>query len=235
MSETVIIAVEGIHSAPVKRFVRNKDVPLQKEVMRERLISARIMNGLSAVEAASRLGYANSTQLSLIESGERKMPNDWQFVLKVSEVYSVSMDYLIGISPNPERDAIASEHFAIMRSFEELQRKQAATMTTAFVRHAMVGGTATRDLIDLCAGIESLHTAVTTMRARCPEFDDLRGGATVLASVMRLEAAIVPIREVLRRRKENEQHFIDLASGKEGPLSYLTDDNNDIDLEKQEC
>lgn len=233
MIETGIIAMKGASSAPMKRFVFNNEVPLQGEIVRERMISARIMNGLSAVEAASRLGYANSTQLSLIESGERKVPNDWQFLLKVSQVYSVSMDYLVGASSNPERDAIASEHFALMRGFEQLQQMQAAAMTTAFIKYGAQGKPSSSDMESLCNSVETITGAVQTMRDRSPTFDDMRGGATVLASSIRLKAAIVPIREALRRRKENEQHFIDLASGKEGPLSYLTDDNYDIDLEKQ--
>lgn len=230
-TETTIIALDGVSNTPVKRFVRNKDVPITKYIIRERMVSARIMNGMTAVEAAERLGYKNSTQISQIESGERKVPNDWQFLFNMSKLYAVSIDYLIGVSPNPERDAIASEHFSIMRSFEELQRKQAATMTTAFVRHAMMGGPAIRELASLCAGIEAIHAAVTTMRERCPEFDDLRGGATVLSSLDKLVSAVNPIKGILKRRKENEQYMIDIASGKQGPISYLMDGQPGLDLE----
>lgn len=230
-ADEIIIAVEGIANTPVKRFVRDKDVPLQKELMRERLISARIMNGMTAVDAAERLGYRNSTQISQIESGERKVPNDWQFLLRMSQVYSVSIDYLLGISPNPERDAIASENFAIMRGFEQLQQMQAATMTTAFIKYAALGRPSSLDLESLCGAIETVKRAVQTMRDRSPAFDDMRGGASVLASVERLDESIRPIKSTLRRRKDNEQHFIDMASGKHGSLKYLMDGQKGLDLE----
>lgn len=227
--EAVIIAVEGVSNAPTKRFVRNKDVPLQKEIMRERIISARIMNGLCAVEAAKRLGYANSTQLSLIESGDRKMPNDWQFLLRMSAVYSVSVDYLLGTSPNPERDAIASQHFALMRGFEHLQQLQAATMTTAFVRY-VAQASSSPDLESLCRAADAVRDALAALRSRS-EFDELRGGNTLLSAVGKLDTAMEAVRATIGRKKANEQHFIDIASGKQGPLSHLMDGQKGLDLE----
>ncbi len=231
MTTETVIALEGVKLAPVKRFVRNKDVPLQKEIIRERLIMARVMNGMTAVQAAEKLGYRNSTQISQIEAGERKLPNDWQFLLKMSQVYSVSIDFLLGVSPYPERDAIASEHFAIMRGFEELQKIQAATMTTAFVKYAQMGRPSTPELEAICECADTLKQAIQTLRTLAPEFDELRGGSKVLATVDKLDAATEPVRKTIRRRKENEEHFIALASGKKGPLTYLLDGQRGLDLE----
>lgn len=225
MSEqVVIIAVEGLSSSPTKRFVRNKDVPLENEIVRERIVSARVMNGLNAVEASARLGYANSTQISQIESGQRKVPNDWQFLLNMSRVYSVSVDYLLGVSPNPERDAIASESFALLRGFEEIQQMQAAAMTTAFVKFGTERQASHLDIQNVCDEIDAVADAFHKMREQSPEFDDLRGGATVLAAVRRLEEIAVPLREKLRRRLAHEQHMLASARGERGQdPSYLTD------------
>lgn len=55
----------------LRRFVRDKSKPEELEKLRNNLIVARVMSGMTAVEAAERLGYANSTQLSLIESGKQ--------------------------------------------------------------------------------------------------------------------------------------------------------------------
>lgn len=223
MSDDVIIAHEGLESAPVKRFVRNKDVPLQKEVMRERIIAARVMNGMTAVDAAKRLGYANSAQLSLIESGERKVPNDWQFLLNMSRVYSVSVDYLLGVSPNPERDPVVAESFAMLRGFEELVQSQAVAMTTAFVRFGKERVAARTDLTALAAAAQEVSAALTRMRELCPEFDELRGGSKLLASVERLEAAAIPVQEVITRREQAEQHCLAIAQGKAGPLASFVE------------
>lgn len=217
-------------SAPATRMVRNADAPLHREIMRERIISARIMNGLTATEASKRMGYQNSTQISLIEAGRRAVPTGWKFLQKMSQVYSVSMDYLVGISPHPERDAIAAEGFAIMRGFEQLQKLQAAAMTTAFIRYGAQGKPSQNDLQRLCDVAAAAKDALRLMRDRSPRFDGMRGGATLLAAIENLGVAIEPVRKSLGRRKENEQHFVDLASGKRGPLKYLMDGQKTLDL-----
>lgn len=225
MTEAITIALDGLESAPTKRFVRNKDVPLETERVRERMISARVMNGLTAVEAASRLGYANSTQLSQIESGERKVPNDWQFLLRMSRVYSVSVDYLLGVSPHPERDPVAAESFAMLRGFEGLLQAQAAAMTTAFVRYGKEKEAARVDLQAICGAAQHVTAALARIRELNPAFDeDMRASSTLVAAVERLEAAAIPVQDTINRRALNEQHCLALAKGKEGPLaSYVAD------------
>ena len=224
MSEEIIIAREGVSSTPVKRFVRNKDVKEDQDIMRERIVSARVMNGFTAVEAAKRLGYANSTQLSQIEAGERKVPNDWQFLLRMSKVYSVSVDYLLGISPHPERDPVAAESFAMLRGFEELIQSQAAAMTTAFVRYGAEREAGRADMQAVAGAAEAVSDALTRIRVLNPAFDEeMRGSNKLLAAVDRLEALTIPVKETIRRRALNEQHCLAIAKGREGPLaSYVT-------------
>lgn len=220
MTDEVIIALEGVASAPSKRFVRNKDVPREKELMRERMVSARVMNGMTAVEAASRLGYKNSTQLSQIESGERKVPDDWKFLLNMSRVYSVSVDYLMGISPHPERDPVAAESFAIFRGFEQLVQSQVTAMTEAFMRYGKDREAARVDLQTVLAAAQGVTRALGRVRELNPQFDeDMRGSSTLLAAVERLEAASIPVQETINRRELVEQHCLAIAKGQEGPLS----------------
>jgi transcriptional regulator with XRE-family HTH domain len=225
MTEAIIIALEGMDSAPTKRFVRNKDVPLETEKVRERMISARVMNGLTAVEAAKRLGYANSTQLSQIEAGERKVPNDWQFLLRMSAVYSVSVDYLLGVSPHPERDPVAAESFAMLRGFEELMQSQAMAMTTAFVRFGKEKEAARADLQSFCGAAQAVTAALARIRELNPDFDEeMRGSSTLLAAVERLEGTAIPIQQTIERRALNEKHCLAVAKGEAGPLaSYVSD------------
>jgi transcriptional regulator with XRE-family HTH domain len=225
MTEAIIIALEGMDSAPTKRFVRNKDVPLETEKVRERMISARVMNGLTAVEAAKRLGYANSTQLSQIESGERKVPSDWQFLMRMSAVYSVSVDYLLGVSPHPERDPVAAESFAMLRGFEELIQQQAMSMTTAFIRFGKEREAARADLQAVCGAAQAVTAALARIRELNPTFDeDLRGSAALLSAVERLEGTAIPIQQTIERRALNEKHCLAVAKGETGPLaSYVND------------
>lgn len=220
MTDEVIIALEGVASAPSKRFVRNKDVPREKELMRERMVSARVMNGLTAVEAAQRLGYKNSTQLSQIESGERKVPDDWKFLLNMSRAYSVSVDYLMGISPHPERDPVAAESFAMLRNFEELLQSQATAMTAAFVRYGTERAAARTDIQTVASAAQAVTGALARFREINPAFDEeMRGSSTLLAAVERLDAAMIPLKDSLNRRALVEQHCLAIARGKEGPLA----------------
>jgi len=225
MTEAITIALDGLEGAPIKRFVRNKDVPLESERVRERVISARVMNGLTAVEAAKRLGYANSTQLSQIESGERPVPKDWQFLLRMSRVYSVSVDYLLGLSPHPERDPVAAESFAMLRGFEEMMQAQALAMTTAFVRFGKEREAARVDLQAIVAAAQAVAHALARFRELNPEVDEeMRGANTLLVAVERLEATAIPIQDTINRRALNEQHCLAIAKGKEGPLSSYVND-----------
>lgn len=233
MTEAIIIALDGHSDAPTKRFVRNKDVPLDNERVRERMIRARVMNGFTAVEAAKRLGYSNSAQISLIENGERKVPNDWQFLLRMSKVYSVSVDYLLGLSSQPERDPVAAESFAMLRGFEELMQAQAMAMTTAFVRYGKEKEAGRVDLQGVCAAAQAVTAALARFRELNPEFDtDMRAGNTLLAAVGRLEMAVIPVQDTITRRALSEKHCLAIAKGKEGPLSsYVPDAQMSLVLE----
>jgi hypothetical protein len=73
----------------LRRFTRNKNAPERMETLRYNLIAARVVSSLTAVEAAKRLGYANSTKLSLIETGQRKTPKDWGFLRLASIAWRV--------------------------------------------------------------------------------------------------------------------------------------------------
>jgi hypothetical protein len=200
--------------------------------MRYRLISARIMSGLCAVEAAAKLGYKNSTQLSLIEAGERPVPSHVSWMLNAAMVYSVSVDYLLGVSEHPERHPVAAETFAMLDGFQDLIKIQAASMTAACIAASAQGKVSIEEMEALCTSVEAAKNAVQTMQARCPEFDDLIGGATMLATVARLQAAIVPIDKVARQRRAAAPQFIKIAAGDLGNLAYLLD--TDIE-EVQAC
>ncbi|MCM2209831.1 helix-turn-helix domain-containing protein, partial [Klebsiella quasipneumoniae] len=73
-------------------------------------------------------------QLSLIESGQRKTPSDWKFIRQAAEVYSVSTDYLLGLSPHAEIDGKVAQQYAMMRGAEGMVNSVAAMLTTAMVQ-----------------------------------------------------------------------------------------------------
>lgn len=65
----------------------------------ERLRMAREAAGLSQLEAARRLGYANSSKLSKIEGGGSSEVPMW-LIKRAGWLYDVSIDYLFGDSTN---------------------------------------------------------------------------------------------------------------------------------------
>lgn len=235
MTEAMTVAAAGVGSAPSKRLVRNKDVPHDSKKVRDRMVQARVMNGMTAVDAAARLGYANSTQLSQIESGKRKVPDDWQFLLRMSRVYSVSVDYLLGVSPHPERDPVAAESFAMLRGFEDLVRSQALSMTTAFIRFGKEKEATRADLQAIAAASRAVSEAFTKFREMNPEVDeDMKGANTLLVAVERLEARAIPIQDAIYRRALHEQHCLAIAKGEQGPLASYVADNPQLSLGLEE-
>jgi transcriptional regulator with XRE-family HTH domain len=229
MTEATTAVADGLHSPASKRLVRNKDlpldsqkVPLDSKRVRDRMVQARVMNGLTAVEAAARLGYANSTQLSQIESGKRKVPDDWRFLLRMSQVYAVSVDYLLGVSPHPERDPVAAESFAMLRGFEELLKAQALATTTAFIRFGKEKEAARGDLQEIAAASKAVSTALTRFRELNPEVDeDMKGANTLLVAVDKLEGATVQIQTIIDRRAVSEEQCHAIARGEQGPMSFF--------------
>lgn len=212
--------------AQKKRNVRNRDVPLDKAVIRERIKRARIMNQMTSVEAARRMGYSNSAQLSLMESGQRPIPNDWMFIKNMAGVYRCSVDYLLGLSPNPERDPLAAEGYAMANSLEELLQRQVLSLTTAFIKSGMHNRMAADAVQSLIASGEKIGRAVKALEQLNPEaFEDLRGGATLMRALEELDKDMASMRKVLEHRKAHDAALLDLANGKAGPMTYLEDRN----------
>lgn len=66
----------------------------------EQMRLARVAAGLSQLEAARRLGYANSSKLSKIEKGRSSEVPLW-VIKRAGLIYGVSTDYLMGACDNP--------------------------------------------------------------------------------------------------------------------------------------
>lgn len=218
-------------SMPLTRMRRHR-TPEQDEVMRERLIAARVMNGFTAVEAAERFGYGNSTQISLIEAGKRPIPIDRNFIQEASQVYAVSTDFLFGISKNPDLDPIYSERYALMRGFESVLKQQAQVTTTAFFNYAAKQAKISRTQYQaICESIDSLKRAIQVMRDKYG-FDEIQGGASALAALESTENSIKPVRTALTAQLEIEALGKSLALGERGPIAYLLDESNGIYLDE---
>ena len=85
-----------------------------KAIVSKRVLAARLMNGLSQTEAAELLKYGTPAQLSQWEQCRRPVP--LHMLMRASAVYQVSMDYLTGVSSDPERDVRTVRHNATVRT-----------------------------------------------------------------------------------------------------------------------
>lgn len=210
------------------RFVRNRNRPEELEDLRYRLISARVLSGMTAVEAAEAFGYANSTQLSLIESGERKTPSDWKFIRQAAGVYSVSTDYLLGLSPHAEIDGKVAQQHALMRGTEGILNNVAAMMTTAMIQFTNQAAPAPQDFQAVTAAVDRITGAVATLRKH--GLEDIRGSNTLVVGLDELQAACEPLRAKLRRFTGIETYFEDLRAGKVPSIGYLVERYQQRDL-----
>ena len=229
MSKTMRHANMAAGAKHTKRLSNRRTDPMLAQHIGERFRIARELNGLSGIETARLLGYANSTQISQIEKGERPIPGSWAFIVKVAQAFGVSSDYLLGLSPHLERDPAIAQQFATMRSFKNLFEEHAATMTSALVQHCIRSDYSYMDVRDFCNQVRALITALRVMIEINPDIDfegDVRGGAKIFAIIEALETLHLPLAESFAKRKlANEMHLKQLAVGETGPIAYLLEEH----------
>lgn len=194
--------------------------PEDVAVLRERLTAARLMNGFSVDQAQKRFG-GDEFKIGLIESGQQPFPKWHRFLSKAAEVYSVSLDFLYGQSPNAETDAVISERFAIMRGFEAMLAQQAKATSGAFLHYLSSQDKLCKSQYQaIVDAVDKQSDCIAAMRKH--GFDEIRGGAKVLSTLSAIEKAILPVRQALAAQNEIEAYCKNLALGKVGPISYLT-------------
>lgn len=144
-----------------------------------RFIAARELCGLGQTEAALSLGYANSTQLSLVERGARMPPV--AVIIRAATVYGVSVDFLVGLSNEPERDAFAASRNGAFRRMQHLLEVNARAVADVLLETAR-GDTATElRSIRFVSEIEALLNGIDAFQASNSDiFDELRSGALLV-------------------------------------------------------
>lgn len=197
---------------PLTRFKRNRSKPAELEALRHKLIQARVMQGMMTIEAAEKFGYANSSQLSQIESGVRPTPSDWKFLRQAAEVYAVSTDWLLGLSPNMEQDARIVREHALLRGSESIVRGFIAQMAEAIIQTARQTNVVEEELARVLEDVDTVAARFERFAAR-PEFEDMPGGAPILVAVARLAKGAAPMRAKLEKLRAVETVLAELKAG----------------------
>lgn len=176
----------------------SRDRALTFNTIGPRLIAARALNGIPQQEASRLAGMGNGTQWSLWEAGRRAPP--LYALLAAAKTLGVSMEFLFGLSDDPERDARAARRNSCVRAVRNMLTQAAENIADGIeASDALVGPDASnyREMLDaarsLTAAVEQYH------HLNVEQFEDSRGGATVLAALSRMEQVQFKAREVLRR------------------------------------
>ncbi|MEI8573561.1 hypothetical protein U737_18990 [Methylomonas sp. LW13] len=155
----------------------------------QRMIIAREMCGLSGLEAAERLGYANSSKLSKIEHASDPLAIPAFLPYKASIVYQVSLDFLFALSDDWQRDPLISQQCQIQRALEQVSAEENNAIRNLFDQLSVVEQAA-EVAFNRFGEIKKI---VNRFREINPEFDELKLGAKLLRVVDEASSEVAAI------------------------------------------
>lgn len=149
-----------------------------RQVIAERLNHGRALAGLSQVEMASAMGLKTSTQLCLWERAQRMPP--LHALLSAADVLGVSIDFLVGVSDEPDRDPQVARRTALLGAMRQMLEQHAAAAADVILA-AEIDPTNIIRAHALCGKTAELARAVEQFRQKNSDsFDELPLGALLL-------------------------------------------------------
>lgn len=223
MKRDLFQVVRGKADQRIARVDENDEI---RRIVGRRLKLARELNGWTQEVAAAKLDYVSSTQLSLAEKGTRLPPI--VKLIKAAEVFGVSIDYILGICDEPERDPRAAERQAALRHVSGVMEATSRTIVTAVLTHQSVAPSvsATKKLAALA---DNAIKAVENLRAsNLAVFDaELRGAATVLRTIEELQAAVQQAKDLINRHDQVTETAFRTMDERIGIARPLFDQDNE--------
>jgi transcriptional regulator with XRE-family HTH domain len=169
------------------------------KIIGARMLEAREIAGLSQIVAANRMGYLNSSRLNKIEKGIDIKSISIAFIKKAALVYSVSVDFLLGLSRDWERNIKIAHGRDITNYLMDTWAKSHMNDVGAINYMQNKISSICKSVTLFFTAITDIRNALTKFRELNPDFDDMRGGASLVSSVDRGEHAIHIVKENLRR------------------------------------
>lgn len=153
-----------------------------------RIRAAREANGVQQFDLAKAIGHANSTQVSLWESGKRLAP--MSEVPGLAKALDTSADFLLGLTDDMDADPSAARRGLLVQHLRDQLEAVAGSLADVALESGLEleGSIRNSKLLTRC---EAVRVALDRFRAANEaQFDDLRGGA-LLERTMRelMEAA----------------------------------------------
>lgn len=180
----------------------------QAELARQvgaRLKEAREMVGLSQLNAAKQIGYANSTKLSKIETGKHSSQIPMWVLKRAAQVYDVSIDYLLGVTETMEREdlrhsALREMMVHMREDWERLRGRDVLVQSNMLERIRHVE----QSVVHIDTEAEAAEKALLRVIELNPTWQDTKGGCKLLATVQSTSAAARNARRNMQRfRNEN--------------------------------
>lgn len=171
-----------------------------------RMREAREMVGLSQLNAARQLGYANSSKLAKIEGGKDSSQIPLWVIKRASCLYDVSVDYLLGNTETMEaedaRHAALREMMVHMREhWERLRERDVIVQQGLLERFIVIEQLVT--LLD-CEAAEAAAAMARFVELN-PGWLDMRGGSRLVDAVERTSAAARTARTRLNRHRRESK------------------------------
>jgi transcriptional regulator with XRE-family HTH domain len=206
----------------VSDITRSDENAKLRAIIGERFIAARQINGYQQQEAAEKIGYGNGTQLSLVENGTRLPP--LPILIRAVETFGVSMDYLVGISDEPERDPRLAEKQSAMRHVSGMFSGLSEILVTQLQHYLTKGAPSVLATRALLKAGQGLVDAVQTLRNRNNDaFDELVGGATVLKRHDEFSKELIAAAAMLERHDRISEDVIKRIEHRQGITRPLFD------------
>lgn len=203
----------------IAHMVEENSTEERYKVIATRLLSARRVSGLNQIQVAQQLGQKNMTQVSLWETGER-LPKLTDLI-RMSQIYSVPMDFICGLSDDPLADAQENRQGFLANLIGEAISKNHLSWLKATAESVAItidGHSQDRaDLQKIGNDLGLLRKAYARLKELNPEFEeDMRGGATFVKAIETFEETIAAAAGRLdreRRQCETIDQELSIASG----------------------
>ncbi|MBT9097434.1 helix-turn-helix transcriptional regulator [Methylovulum psychrotolerans] len=173
--------IEIVDNKLVIQVPEEVDKSQSVKIFGERMKAARLMNNYSLADAYPLFGYSNVSTLSKIESGSYGSSVQIWLVVRASEVYFVSTDFLFGLSEDWERDAQVSQEREVTRMLSDcLLQMRAAELNQVRTISKKIDACGKATNFALTA-ITKIYTALETVRRKNAVFDEeIIGGAALV-------------------------------------------------------
>lgn len=145
-----------------------------------RMKEAREIAGFTQIQAASLLGYTNSSKLAKVELASDTNSVPLWLIPKAAIVYDVSTDFLFGISDDWERDPTVSKQRNIGHwIFEHFNNANAAQVSAFVALNKKLSALEKAVVVAVKRSRENL-SVLRRVQELNPEFDELRGGSKLV-------------------------------------------------------